>query len=185
MSLVTKIRQQVKIVNAPSGWPSHWPHERCTRYIRNNPGLARFDHAGRLEFLLDAPTIARREIRLGTLANGPSLSIIEVDNFSGFDARPGRAVMPPSAEVLAKQSSRPSVFIPPAYEKQMPPQNQQPGCSVTTPPLREGPAKQNARPSTFIPPGEVLDRVAREKRMGSILDSMRRSRKAKREAVAQ
>lgn len=115
MSL-TQSKQRVKLINPPS-WVGRadWTHERCQRFLRNHTGAAKFDALGRFVFLLSDPDIVTRRLaRQHNLKAGPSLNIVEVDHFCGQDARPGRPVLPPSAEVLGRLSSARSRYISPA-----------------------------------------------------------------------
>lgn len=92
------IRQQqrlVKLVDPPPGGITHVSYADAQRYVRR--GRARFDSSGRLVILYGATVDhAGGGLRL----NGkPNLQLL-VTEFSGLDAFPGRAVMPPSPTVL-------------------------------------------------------------------------------------
>lgn len=84
----------VKISNPREAGRTHVSLERARRFVRR--GIARFDAAGRLEFLYD-PAVMDRKLR--------GLPLNEVSVFCGCDAFPDRAVLPPSAEVMARQLS--------------------------------------------------------------------------------
>ena len=85
--MVSPKQESIKIANPLPGHRDHLSRAHADRLLAQ--GGARFDGVGRL--LIDHHRYAR-----GLL----------VKQFSGFDAFPARAVLPPSPEVMRRQGSR-------------------------------------------------------------------------------
>lgn len=86
-----KTSARIRILNPAPGGSAYTSYERALRFIKN--GRAHFDNSGQLVFH-------------GRSA-GKSRTVLDtVTQFSGLDARPDRAVLPPSPEVLARMTSR-------------------------------------------------------------------------------
>jgi hypothetical protein len=80
--------QSIKIANPGASGASHISRSHAERLIAQH--RARFDYAGRL--------------LLGEERGAGGVSDLRVQRFSGLDARPDRAVMPPWPEALARMS---------------------------------------------------------------------------------
>ena len=81
----------IKIVNPLPGGHSHMKHAHAKRLVRR--GDARFDEAGRL-------VLVRRSEECAARTQPKRGALLRVEEYSGCDAFPGRAVFPPSPEVL-------------------------------------------------------------------------------------
>jgi len=90
-----KRQSAVTVANPPIGGDTHVDYATAKRYVRC--GRARFDSSGRLVIKYGS------SVDHGSgglrLKGKPNLQLL-VTEFSGLDAFPGRAVMPPSPTVL-------------------------------------------------------------------------------------
>ena len=89
-------KQKVEIVN-PVAPVFHIRRAQALKHVA--AGRAKFDSIGRLEWLRADEALIQRERKGGVLQP------ITVREFCGFDAFPGRAVLPPSPSALDAQRS--------------------------------------------------------------------------------
>lgn len=92
---------KVRILNPPPGGSTYTSAKRARRFVAH--GRAYIDATGRLVFN-------------GTSKSQAGASLV-VSVFSGCDAFPGRAVLPPSGTVLARLESHGRAVRPPVRSK--------------------------------------------------------------------
>ena len=105
--------QKVKVANPQNGGAQYLKYSRAMRYVRR--GKARIEVDGTIVFLYEQAEVKHgpEQVRCPPLQQPGRITSVVVTQFDGFDAFPGRPILPPSPTVLRHMRRYRGPLVPP------------------------------------------------------------------------